>query len=111
MNMTPQFIPNTFQGQDLKQDQHYRVLTVVVDSENAIFDPYISVTAANTMIPAGNIVVVFTLADGAGTVRTWTYTSAVKYVLNRREGETHHDVLRDTTEYQVIINCAAKNIT
>lgn len=111
MNMTPQFVPNTFTGQDLKQDQHYRILTTVVDSENAIFDPYISVTAANAVIPAGNIVVVFTLADGAGTARTWTYTSAVKYVINRREGEVHHDVLRDTIEYQVIIACDAKNIT
>jgi len=112
MNMTPQFIPNTFQGQDLKQDQHYRILTIVVDSENAIFDPYISVTAANTLIPiVNNIIVVFTLADGAGTVRTWTYTSDMKYVINRREGEIHHDILRDTIEYQVIINCAAKNIT
>jgi len=104
MEMTPQFIPNTFQEQDLKQDQHWRVLTFVIDSECAIFDGYFGVTVANTVIPA-NTAVDFTLADGAGTTRTWTYSSAVGYMLNRREGETHHDIPRDTTEYKMLINC------
>lgn len=107
MEMNPQFIPNTFIGQDLKQDQHYRILTVVVDSENAIFDPYFSPIAANAAIP-GNLDVNFTLADGAGGTVRWRYTSDIKYVINRREGRIHHDVLRDTIEYQVLVACDAK---
>jgi len=104
MQMTPQFVPNVFQGQDLKQDEHWRILTFVVDSECGIFDTYVDIITANTVVPA-NTAVVFTLADGAGTTRTWTYSSSIAYIINRREGETHHDLPRDTTEYQMIVNC------
>lgn len=112
MNMTPQFIPNTFQGVDMKQDQHWRVLTVVVDSETSIFDPYIDITTANSFIPAGNFYVEFTLADGAGTTERWAYTpgDTNAYIINRREGEIHADVPRDTIEYQLWTLCT-KTVT
>lgn len=107
MNMTPQFVPNTFQGLDLKQDQKWRVLTVVVDSETDIFDAYIDITTANTIIPA-NFYVEFTLADGAGTVERWTYSGGspqMSYILNRNFGRVDDDVQRDTLEYQIITTC------
>jgi len=106
MNMIPQFMPNTFQGLDLKQDQKWRRLTVVVDSEGGAMDPYIDITTANTAIPI-NFYVEFTLADGAGTTERWTYnpTLANAYIINRLDGKIDDDVARDTIEYQIITPC------
>jgi hypothetical protein len=107
MQMTPQFIPNTFEGLDLKQDQKWRLLTVVVDSETDIFDTYFSVQAVNAVI-APNLIVNFTLADAAGGTRSWTYsggTPEMTYILNRREGNISDDLPRDTIEYQIITTC------
>ena len=106
MNMTPQFMPNTFQALDLKQDQKWRRLTVVVDSEGGAMDPYIDITTANTPIPI-DFYVDFTLADGLGTVERWTYnpTEANAYIINRLEGKIDDDVSRDTIEYQIITPC------
>lgn len=106
MQMTPQFIPNTFQGLDLKQDQHWRLLTLVVDSETDILDTYIDITTANTPLPI-NFSADFTLADGLGTTETWTYAGAANesYVISRRDGEIHSDVPRDTIEYRIITVC------
>jgi len=104
MQMTPQFLPNTFQAQDLKQDQHWRVLTLVVDSETSALDTNIDITTANTVIPA-NFYVEFTLADGLGTTERWTYNSTINYILSRREGTIHADVPRDTIEYRILTEC------
>jgi len=107
MQMTPQFIPNTFEGLDIKQDQKWRVLTVVVDSETDIFDAYFGVQAANTVI-LPDIVVNFTLADAAGGTMSWTYNGGspeVSYILNRREGLISDDLPRDTIEYQILTTC------
>jgi len=107
MQMTPQFIPNTFEGLDLKQDQKWRLLTVVVDSETDIFDTYFNVQAVNAVI-APNLIVNFTLADAAGGTRSWTYsggTPEMTYILNRREGNISDDLPRDTIEYQIITTC------
>lgn len=107
MQMTPQFIPNTFEGLDIKQDQKWRLLTIVVDSETDIFDPYFSVQAANVLIPA-TLSATFTLADAAGGTRTWSYpggTPATTYIINRREGNINDDLPRDTIEYQIITTC------
>jgi len=107
MQMTPRFIPNTFEGLDLKQDQQWRVLTILLDSEADIFDTFIGVQAAGTIIDA-NFYVDLTLADAAGTTERWTYsggTPQVSYILNRREGTVHADVPRDTIEYQILTTC------
>jgi len=104
--MTPQFIPNTAQGLDLKQDQHWRVLTLIVDSETDLLDAYMTITTKLDCLPT-NFYAEFTLADGLGTTELWTYTapSCRSYVLNRREGEIHADVPRDTFEYQILTLC------
>lgn len=109
MQMTPQFLPNTFQGVDLKQDQHWLLITAVIDSETDILDIYISTTAANTVLASFRFE--FTLADGAGTVERWTYGANAGYVISRREGEIHADVPRDTIEYRIIIPCDEKTIS
>lgn len=102
--MTPQFMPNTFQGLDMKQDQHWRILTLVLDSESDILDAYIDITTANTVIPA-NFYVETTLADGLATTERWTYAGTVNYIISRREGTVHADVPRDTIEYRIITEC------
>jgi hypothetical protein len=106
----PQFTPNTYQGLALKQDHMWRILTITVDSETDIFDPYIDITTANTVFPAGNFYAEFTLADGLGTVERWAYDPAYSYILNRRDGRVDADVARDTIEYQIITRCT-KTIT
>jgi len=101
MEITPQFVPNTFKGVDVKQDHKWFQLTVVVDSETDIFDAGIDITTANTVF-AGVFYVEFTLADGAGTVERWTYQSTHSYIINRREGKIDDDTARDTIEYVIL---------
>jgi len=101
MEINPQFIPNTFQGVDVKQDHKWFQLTLVVDSETNIFDAGIDITTANTVF-AGNFWVEFTLADGAGTVERWTYQAANSYIIDRREGKIDDDTARDVIEYVIL---------
>ncbi len=110
MQTTPQFLPNLFQGKDLKQDQRWRVLTLVLDSETTLFDTYIDITTANTVLP--NFQLEFTLVDdanwAAGTQQVWAYSGGVgnlSYMLSRREGDIHSDVPRDTIEYRILTAC------
>jgi hypothetical protein len=82
MEITPQFVPNTFQGPDVKQDHKWFVLTIVVDSETNIFDtPHHRITAANN--PFTVLYVDFILADGSATRERWTYQASRSYVLSR----------------------------
>lgn len=102
MEITPQFVPNTFQGVDVKQDHKWWILTFVIDSETDIFDAAFGVTAANTPF-AGVFFVDFILADGAATRERWTYTPARAWVINRNEGKVDMDAERNTIEYQILI--------
>lgn len=98
MNMTPQFVPNTYQGVGLKQDEKYRVLTVTVDSETDIFDSMMNITAAQAA--AGTeFLADFTMDDTAGTVETWTYEHAKTYMSKREEGRINEATGRETIEY------------
>lgn len=102
MEITPQFIPNTFQGPDVKQDHKWFVLTIVVDSETVIFDtPHLRIIAANN--PFTTLTVDFILADGAATLERWTYQANRSYIMNRNEGKTDMDTERNTTEYQILM--------
>lgn len=102
IEITPQFIPNTFQGADVKQDHKWWVLTIVVDSETNIFDtPHHRIVAANN--PFTTLTVDFTLADGAATVERWTYEASRSYVMNRNEGKIDMDTDRNTIEYQILV--------
>jgi hypothetical protein len=100
MEITPQFVPNTFQGPDVKQDHKWFVLTIVVDSETNIFDtPHHRITAANN--PFTVLYVDFILADGSATRERWTYQASRSYVLSRDEGKIDMDAARNTIEYQI----------
>jgi hypothetical protein len=128
MEITPQFVPNTFQGPDVKQDHKWFVLTIVVDSETNIFDtPHHRITAANNpftvlyvdfiladgsatshRITAANnpftvLYVDFILADGSATRERWTYQASRSYVLSRDEGKIDMDAARNTIEYQILM--------
>ena len=121
MQMTPQFLPNIFQAQGVKEDQRWRILTMVVDSETDIFEdvglggPFYGVTIPNVALP--DFQVEFTLVDNplwaVGTQQVWEYTGGannVSYLLSRREGNIHADVPRDTIEYRILTDCT-RNIT
>ncbi len=102
MEITPQFIPNLFQGPDVKQDHKWFVLTIVVDSETNIFDtPYHRVTDENDPFTA--LTVDFILADGSATLERWTYQASKSYVMNRNEGKIDMESERNTIEYQILM--------
>jgi len=102
MEITPQFVPNTFQGPDVKQDHKWFVLTITVDSETDIFDsPHLRVTNDND--PFTILTVDFILADGASTRERWTYQAARSYVMSRDEGKIDMDAARNTIQYQILM--------
>ena len=101
MRMTPQFVPNTYQGVGLKQDEKYRVITVTVDSETTIFDNMLEITDEND--PAGtDFLATFQMDDAAGTVETWAYQPGSTYMTNRREGRIEDNATRSTIEYEFL---------
>jgi len=106
---TPQFVPNTYQGVGLKQDEKYRVLTVTVDSETDIFDSMMNITAAQAAAGT-DFLVDFTMDDTAGTVETWTYEHAKTYMSKREEGRINEAKGRETIEY-TFISYGTKSIT
>lgn len=89
MNVTPQFMPNTFQGVDVLETAKWRRLTIIIDSDSDVFDDAFSVVAANTslglieVLPYNTGSVEFTrgetvtgAASGAtGVVESWTVTA------------------------------------
>ncbi len=110
MMNTPQFVPNTFQGVGLKQDEKYRIITVVVDSETDIFDNMITITTAQG-IAVTDFEAEFTMGDTAGTVETWAYTPVASvYMMKREEGRINEATGRETIEY-VFICYGSKGIS
>lgn len=111
MNITPQFVPNTFQGVDVLQRAKWRELITIIDSEHNVFDAYFTVVAENAEI-ATDIVVVFDVADGAGSTETWTYTHVdnTAWVSRKDFGRIEDGARRNTTEYK-IITYGVKTIT
>ena len=102
MNITPQFIPNTFQGVDVLQRSKWRELTIVLDTENTMFHAFFSVEAANTLINTP-IVVTFDVADGAGTTETWTYITDKSWITRKDFGRVEDEARRNTTEYKILM--------
>lgn len=102
MNITPQFVPNTFQGVDVLQRAKWRELTIVIDSEHNVFDAYFTVVAANAII-ATAVVATFDVADGAGTTETWTYITSKSWVTRKDFGRIEDGARRNTTEYKLLM--------
>lgn len=101
MKMTPQFIPNRFKGVGLKQDEKFRRLTVVLDSETDVFDEMLKIESAQ-VVAADEFEVIFVMDDAAGTTETWAYTVANTYMSKREEGKADDTSGRNTTEYHFI---------
>ncbi len=103
MVSTAQFVPNTYQGVGLKQDEKYRIITVIVDSETSIFDNMIAVTAAQA-VAVTDFEADFTMNDAAGTVETWAYTPVASvYMMKREEGRINEASGRETIEYVFLV--------
>jgi len=102
MNMAPQFVPNTFQGVDMLQRSKWRELTIVMDSENDVFDLNFFAAAANVAV-ATTIVATFDVADGLGTTETWTYEISKSWVTRKEFGRIEDGARRNTTEYHVLM--------
>lgn len=102
MNMVPQFVPNVFQGVDMLQREKFRRLTIVVDSENDIFDLNYFVAAINVVIGTA-IVATFDVADGLGTTETWTYITDKSWVEKKEFGRIEDGVRRNTFEYVILL--------
>ena len=102
MNTTPQFVPNTYQGVGLKQDEKYRVITIILDSESNIFDNMIAIIAAQA-VALTDFEVDLVMDDTAGTTETWAYTPVASiYMSNRKEGRIDEATGRKTIEYEFI---------
>ena len=77
MNVTPQFMPNTFQGIDVLETAKWRRLTIVIDSDSDVFDDAFSVVATNTALglimalPYGIGVTEFTTGEFSNANTIW----------------------------------------
>ena len=98
MQVTPQFIPNLYQGAGVLQLHKWRILTIVIDTETNVFDIGLEIIAAND--PFATFSANFTLTDGVTEI--WTYEANKCYVFNRGEGRYDAEAGRKTIEVQIL---------
>jgi len=112
MAMTPQFIPNTYLGVGMKQDEKFRKIIMVFDSETDIFDEMLAIVGAQ-VAAATQFEVEFNLTD-VGTVtgltEKWAYAFANTWMTARRPGKIDDTSGRSTFEYE-FISWGARTIT
>lgn len=99
----PRLVPNTYEGIGMKFDHEWHDITLVLDSDTDVFNPYIDDDGPNIVIP--NFVVDFTvivIATQAVVTERWTYTHDSVYVRDRREGTVEEGQERHTFEYEFI---------
>jgi len=101
MNITPQFVPNTYQGLGILERSKYRVLTFGLDSDSDVFNASYSVTAVNTAIGTA-FTVKFQVADDVSTEETWTYQTTKSFVQRKDNGRIEDGANRNITEYTVL---------
>lgn len=102
MNITPQFVPNTYQGLGVLERAKWRILTITLDSDSDVFDASWAITAANTALGT-SFIVTFNVADAASTVETWTYQYTKSYVQKKEDGKIEDGATRNTTVYTVLM--------
>jgi len=102
MNMTPQFMPNTYQGLGVLEKSKWRQVTAILDSDSDIFDASFSVVAANSALGT-SFIATFVVADAAGTVEIWTYQFTKSYVQRKEFGRIEDGAGRNTTEYTILM--------
>ncbi len=101
MNITPQFVPNTYQGLGVLEKAKWRQITIIFDSDSDALDASYSVTAANSSIGT-SFIIKYTVADAAGTEESWTYEHGKSYVMGKEPGRIEDGAARNTTEYTVL---------
>lgn len=102
MNITPQFVPNTYQGLGILERAKWRELTIVFDSESTVFDASWSVEGSNSAL-ATAFTVKFNVADASGTEETWTYTHSESRVTRKEDGRIEDGADRNRVEYGVLM--------
>jgi len=105
-NITPQFVPNVFQGVDVLEKAKFRRLIITLDSEDSLFgapgaEVNYFVAAINIVI--GTIVAQFYIADNTGDYETWTYIADKSWVEKKEFGRIEDGARRNTFEYSVIM--------
>jgi len=101
MNITPQFVANYFPGVDVLEKAKFRRLTIVLDSDDTLFDLDYFVAQINITV-ATTIVATFLEADGLGTTETWTYELAESWVEKKELGRIENGARRNTFEYVIL---------
>ena len=102
MNITPQFMPNTYQGLGVLEKSKWRRLIITIDSDSDLFDLDYFVAAANIPV-ATTIVVTYVVADATGSGETWTYEAAKSWIQRKEYGRIEDGVRRNTFEYQILM--------
>lgn len=102
MNITPQFVPNTYQGLGVLERAKWRIITFSLDSDSDVFDASWAITSANTALGT-SFVVTFNVADAASTVETWTYLNTKSYVQKKEDGRIEDGATRNVTTYTILM--------
>jgi len=102
MNITPQFVPNTYQGLGILERAKWRILTITLDSDSTVFDASWRVGAINTAIGTA-FTVKFNVADAASTVETWTYTTTKSFIQKKEGGRVEDGQQRNLSEYSILM--------
>ena len=106
-HLTPQFVPNRYQGIGVGQDPAWRLITFYMDSESDVFDAYIDITTANTVMPV--ISVYFEqanpIAPAITSTERWRYEGD-NYMYEREHGTIHIDEPRDVFIYRIIVRAS-----
>jgi len=100
MNIVPQFIPNTYQGLGVLERAKWRTITFTLDSDSDVFAASWAITAINTALGT-SFIATFDVADGAGTVETWTYQFAKSFVQRKEAGRIEDGASRNTFVYTI----------
>jgi len=106
-NITPQFVPNVFQGVDVLEKAKFRRIIITLDSEDSLFGaPGAEVNyfvAAINVAVATTIIASFYIADNSGDYEKWTYTISKSWVEKKEYGRIEDGVRRNTFEYHVVM--------
>lgn len=102
MDITPQFVPNTYKGLGVLERAKWREITIVLDSDSDLFDASWDIEAANAALGT-SFIVTFNVADATSTVETWTYDIAKSYVMRKEAGRVEDGAPRNTYEYRILM--------
>lgn len=103
MQNDPRFVPNTYEGIDIKYDHEWHEITIIFDSDTDIFDAYIDDDGPNPVIPTFRIdMTMVVIATQTEVEERWTYTPNKVYVMNRNEGRIEEGSERQTYEYRLL---------